>query len=329
MEHDTSSKQELISIIMPVYNTLAYLDASAGSVLAQSYPEWELLMVDDGSTDGSGPLCDALAQRDSRIRVFHTENRGVSHARNLALKQARGACIAFLDSDDCYDPLYLETLMRMRKEAGDMPVCCGYYNVSETGRTAPARPLKEKLLSIDRFLFEMLTGRISLPLCCCTWLLPVRAAKKQSFDESLRFGEDSLFMAHVLTEYERIYYDPVPLYLYRMDRIGNTVTERSLRKAESRFDSMKRMYHLYRDKGPMARQALAKQLVECASEAARAARREGQGKEYKEYRKKGAKAWKRLRACPDISCHDKIRLLGYTCFPMLSEKVMLRIYGRV
>lgn len=329
MDHNYSPEGELISIIMPVYNTGNYLDASVGSVMAQTWSAWELLMVDDGSTDGSGPLCDAFAQKDSRIRVFHTENRGVSHARNLALEQAQGKWICFLDSDDSYDSLYLEELMKRHREAGDMPVCCGYYEISESARTAPALSLKEKIVHTDAFLFELFLGRISLPLCCWTWLLPAGTAGKIRFDESLRYGEDSLFMARVLAEYDKLYYDPVPLYHYRVDRSGNTVTVQSLAKSESRFRALEQMLALFQDKGGKTSQVLTKQLVECAAEAARAARREGQTEKLKAYKKKGMAAWKKLKTCPDISGHDKIRLWSYSRFPMFSEKLMLRLYGKV
>ncbi len=93
----------LISVIVPVYNTEKYLDQCIQSVLAQTYTNWELLLIDDGSTDSSGAICDRYAEQDSRIRVFHKPNGGVSSARNLGLDNARGEWISFVDADDWID----------------------------------------------------------------------------------------------------------------------------------------------------------------------------------------------------------------------------------
>lgn len=89
-----------ISIIVPVYNAGRFLDKCVTSILSQSFSDFELLLVDDGSKDDSGVLCDLYAQKDARVKVFHKENGGVSSARNLGLDNAKGEWIAFVDSDD-------------------------------------------------------------------------------------------------------------------------------------------------------------------------------------------------------------------------------------
>ena len=89
-----------ISIIVPVYNTKQYLNACLDSILRQSFTDFELLLIDDGSTDGSGSICDLFARKDKRVRSFHTENKGVSSARNLGLDYAQGLFVMFVDSDD-------------------------------------------------------------------------------------------------------------------------------------------------------------------------------------------------------------------------------------
>jgi glycosyltransferase involved in cell wall biosynthesis len=97
----------LVSIMMPAYNAAPYIGDAVRSVLAQSYPDWELLVVNDGSADATGDI--ARSFRDTRIRVFDKENGGESSARNLALEHARGEFIAYLDADDAYFPHHLET----------------------------------------------------------------------------------------------------------------------------------------------------------------------------------------------------------------------------
>ena len=322
-------EKPLVSIIMPVYNTKKYVETAVRSVLAQTFEDWELLLVDDGSSDGSGAVCDALAGVDGRIRVFHKTNGGVSSARNLALAQAKGRYLAFLDSDDRLAPSFLEILLSMRREAGDLPVCCGFSLEKAGSISAPALPMPAKRVPLDDFLFEALIGRLGLPVCCVTWLMPADTARESRFDESLGYGEDSLFTMQMLLHYPEIWYDPVPLYYYVTDREGNTVTERSLKKSESRYRSLEKTLEICMGRLPKTEQVLTKHLVECASETARAAKAEGKTEEYKRYRRHCLAWWKQLRRCPDISGKDRIRLLGYAVAPLLSEKIMLRLYGKV
>lgn len=109
-------RKPLVSVIVPVYNVYPYLRDCVQSVQAQSYQNWELLLVDDGSTDGSGELCDELAVEDGRIRVFHKPNGGLSDARNAGLEQAKGEYITFLDSDDLLDTMAIEKLLTVCDE---------------------------------------------------------------------------------------------------------------------------------------------------------------------------------------------------------------------
>ena len=96
----------LISVIVPVYKAEKYLPQCIESILAQTFTDFELLLIDDGSPDRSGEICDEYVRKDHRIRVFHQQNRGVSAARNLGLEQAVGEYIAFVDSDDYVLPDY-------------------------------------------------------------------------------------------------------------------------------------------------------------------------------------------------------------------------------
>ena len=96
-----------ISIVVPVYNVEKYLERCIDSILAQTFTDFELLLINDGSKDSSGLICDKYAEKDSRIRVFHKENEGVSRARNLGISNARGRWLCFIDSDDWVDKEYL------------------------------------------------------------------------------------------------------------------------------------------------------------------------------------------------------------------------------
>ena len=99
-----------ISVIVPVYNTEKYLDRCIQSILAQTYTDFELLLINDGSTDSSGAICDKYAKQDVRVRVFHKENGGASSARNMGLDNAKGEWVTFCDSDDTLKQNALECL---------------------------------------------------------------------------------------------------------------------------------------------------------------------------------------------------------------------------
>lgn len=114
----------MISVIVPVYNVEKYIERCVDSVLAQTYKEFELILVDDGSTDYSGEICEKLGSKDHRIRVFHQENKGLSAARNRGLKEAEGEYITYIDSDDYVDELYLEILYQNAVSyQADISVC--------------------------------------------------------------------------------------------------------------------------------------------------------------------------------------------------------------
>ena len=114
----------LISIVVPVYNVEKYLQRCIDSILAQTFPDFELILVDDGSTDNSGKICDEYAKKDQRIVVVHQENRGQSLSRNLGISLAKGDYITFIDSDDFILPHFLEYLYKECTNAGaDMSIC--------------------------------------------------------------------------------------------------------------------------------------------------------------------------------------------------------------
>ena len=125
-------KQPKISIIVPVYNAEKYLRHCLDSILNQSFQDFELLLVDDGSKDRSGKICDEYAEKDKRVSVWHQENQGVSVARNVGLEHAQGEWIYFPDSDDIVIENALEIMMKMCVEDIDY-VMCGYEVYDENG----------------------------------------------------------------------------------------------------------------------------------------------------------------------------------------------------
>lgn len=123
----------LISVIIPAYNAAAFLERCVDSVLRQTLTDLEIIVVDDGSHDDTGQLCDCLASRCSRVKVIHRENGGLSAARNTGIDNARGRLLFFLDSDDYIAPGELEALYRVMLETGAPIVVGGIVNVEESG----------------------------------------------------------------------------------------------------------------------------------------------------------------------------------------------------
>lgn len=132
-----------ISVVVPVYNVEAYLEKCARSILDQSEPDLELLLIDDGSTDRSGGLCEEIAGTDSRVRVIHQENRGLGGARNTGIEAARGEWLLFVDSDDWLEPGLIEQSLKAAEQAGANMVVPAFRRVDEQGRDLGV--IREKL----------------------------------------------------------------------------------------------------------------------------------------------------------------------------------------
>lgn len=157
-----------VSVIVPVYNIEEYIERCVNSILLQTYENFELLLVDDGSTDASGKIIDELAKKDSRIIVFHKENGGSSSARNLAIENAKGEYLCFVDSDDYVSADYLESLVlpvnRAKEEGSDIPmiVQVGRDEIDANGNRLPdicIPPVTETFIPSKQF-FETLIMHI-------------------------------------------------------------------------------------------------------------------------------------------------------------------------
>ena len=117
LQGQTIGEKPMITIIVPVFNVEQYLPKCVDSIINQTYSNLEILLIDDGSQDRCGEICDEYAKKDSRIQVFHTKNRGLSVARNLGLQEAKGEYIGFVDSDDWIEPDMYEVLLSKMRES--------------------------------------------------------------------------------------------------------------------------------------------------------------------------------------------------------------------
>ncbi len=158
----------LITVIVPVYNIKDYLPRCVHSITAQTYRQLEIILVDDGSTDGTGKLCDRLAKEDGRIRVYHKENGGSSSARNLALAHARGEYVGFVDSDDYIESDMYELLMRGMQEFHASAAQIARDEIDEKGNPLPdicVPPREPVAIEDGKFMEELLMHRGDCSFC--------------------------------------------------------------------------------------------------------------------------------------------------------------------
>lgn len=202
-----------ISVIVPVYNCGNYLPDTLDSILAQTYQNFEIILIDDGSQDNSGAICDAYGEKDSRIRVIHQENHGVSHARNQGMAMVTGDAVSFIDGDDTLEPDMYELLVKIMQEYDADIAHCGYKHivgdeirlVHDTKRIIPQTTGE----SLDCFVSGRLFGG-------GLWnkLFRVELIRELTFREDLKINEDILFNFQAFSRAKNSVFADYALYNY-------------------------------------------------------------------------------------------------------------------
>ena len=207
-----------ISIIVPVYNVEDYLRQCLDSIIAQTFTDWECILVDDGSKDGSGRICDDYQEGDKRFKVIHKPNGGVSSARNIGLEQTKGEWVFFSDADDLLEVDALETLIR-GTESGSPFIMAGFNKLSEDKNpieTNTKEIIKE--ISVEEAIMEQYKpSDFSYQgyLWCKLFRLDIIKDNHLLFDESISFNEDALFiMQYICCLKDNVYYSTKPVYNY-------------------------------------------------------------------------------------------------------------------
>lgn len=199
-----------LSIIVPVYNSENYLENTVQSVLQQNYTDYELILVNDGSKDNSWQLCQRLAAKDVRIRIFDKINGGVSSARNYGLEQANGKYIAFLDADDCVDREMYESLIALLEKIGaDLTGC----SVVKEAEYHPLTYKEEAFFSSDKPL-ELLTNKADFIDSSLNKVYRREIIGDTRFDENIAYSEDKLFVAEIFLKAKRVALLPNKFYHY-------------------------------------------------------------------------------------------------------------------
>lgn len=185
----------MISIIIPIYNSATFLDACLDSVLKQTYSDFEVVCIDDGSTDSSLLICDNYASKDKRVRVFHKNNGGVSSARNFGISVSKGELLCFVDSDDVINSHYLESLHNALHINTDISIC-GW---SRTSDIKADDPKPSETIQRKEFVSNIFKPKQWPLIVCMLMRREIIISNSILFDENIFWGEDSEFFLHYLS----------------------------------------------------------------------------------------------------------------------------------
>ncbi|MCR5485013.1 MAG: glycosyltransferase [Clostridiales bacterium] len=215
------NNSDLITVIVPVYNVEKFLRDAVASIAAQTYQNIEIILVDDGSTDNSGKICDELKEGDDRIKVIHQKNVGLSGARNSGLDNATGKYVSFIDSDDRICPEMIETLYRGIVDNDADVSCCDLLNIISG---EPSKKVIKNMISgvVDYGRYDLLdffenhfNKEFPVNVCSRMFKLSLINELKLRFVPTQKvYAEDQLFTLCYYSAVRRAYYTPEPLYLY-------------------------------------------------------------------------------------------------------------------
>ena len=231
----------MISIIVPVYNAEKFLGNCIESILKQTYCDFELILVDDGSTDKSLNVCESYREKDSRIKVFHNNNHGVSYTRNYAVSIAQGEFIGFVDSDDLIHPEMYSILYNAVKSSKCGMAFCRHrmFDKDETFLLKKIVTSNIKILE-KKQVFSSFYGTFDIPyVSCCTKLISSKLLKNISFCTDLAYGEDNLVAMECYYNADIIAFCDEELYYYRKNEQSATNNQWTLKRLDSIYAYMK------------------------------------------------------------------------------------------
>ena len=321
--------QNLLSIITPVYQVEQYLPQCLDSILAQTYPHWELILVDDGSKDRSGEICDEYAKKDGRIRVIHTENRGAGAARNTGFAHATGEYVVFVDSDDYISENMIERLyMTIHKSKYDL-VVCNFLRAYPDGKNDFTTQFPDMEISGREVLAHWKTQK-NYGLWTVPWSKIIRKSvlDQVKFPEG-KYFEDEFFSDQLFLRCDRVRVIPDSLYVNRV-RTSSTMNSQKTRNYLDLIDAFQARIQLYLEQSLPVDEVykiliyLLEPYSKCAS-----ARFQGQDRE----RLRQARAFIRktswLLMKKELSLVKKGSLLAIGVCPSLTFRGAVRLRGQL
>lgn len=214
---------ELVSVIIPVHNVGSFLNECIDSVLAQAYQNLEIILVDDGSTDNSGKICDEYAKNNKKVKVYHTKNEGVSQARNTGIKKSSGKYIYFVDADDFLDKTLIEKCVHSIKEKKCDMVQLGYTKITEDGSVLYSKTLCNHLYTYNKstekisFICNQLLA-YNIPIQPWSFFIEKKTILDNNLffiDRKIVFSEDVCFSVMSALILNSTYTMSEPLYYFR------------------------------------------------------------------------------------------------------------------
>ena len=229
----------LVSVIVPVYRAQAYLARCLDSIVGQTYPNLEILLVDDGSPDACGAICDDYAARDARIRVFHLENGGVARARNVALDAMTGAYVIFVDADDYNAPELVEKALQTARERSADIVVFDFWNIEKDGLQLMTQCYHPGDVGIEKMRELILKDE----LLSYMWNKFFRASLFEGIRiASVRTFSDLLVMPRIFMQAKSAVYVRTPYYYYNLLNDGSLTSIKSV----SNKQNAKNRYGMFR-----------------------------------------------------------------------------------
>lgn len=242
-----------LSVIVPIYNVESYLAQCLDSILAQTFTDFEVLLINDGSTDSSPAICETYAARDNRIRLFHQENSGHTAARQAGLKKALGSYVTFVDSDDWIAPSMYQKMCGAAKNSDADMICCGYTavtpekNIERRDFCKPGPYSKQQLEKqiYPQMLYHGSFFHYGISPSLCNKLFRRTLLEKHFYNVplSIKLGEDALVSYICLLESDTVCFLEESLYFYRSNSssITHNVDQKKLAENHLLFDTFERI----------------------------------------------------------------------------------------
>lgn len=257
--------EPLVSVIVPVFRAEPFLNKCLDSIITQRYTRLEVVLIDDGSPDMSGSICEEYANKDARICVIHQENGGVSRARNVGMERVTGQLITFVDADDWLEPEHIEILVH-GIDSCDCSIC-GYWVENRKGSSIPWKLGKTEKLSAETAMERLLSPfGFQGSVCNKLFRLSLIREARIRFREDITYMEDMLFCANYFSLCKKIVCVRQVTYHYRQhstSAVGNMcVSKKWLRGRMTAFDALKGVHTVCRS--PMAKKLCeARKQTEC------------------------------------------------------------------
>lgn len=232
-------ENSLISIIVPVYNDKNFLKLCINSIIKQSYQNLEILLIDDGSTDGSSKILDELSLKDNRIKVYHKDNTGVSDTRNYGLERARGKYICFSDADDILSKNYIEYLYSLiLKYNAQISLTLKMFGTFDRKQV---ETITEEIISGESAAEKILTYNILIGVYSKLFNADFLKSKNIKFDTNLFIGEGFNYNFDAFINAKKVAISSKKIYFYRRDNNTSATTKFSMKKWENGLFALKKI----------------------------------------------------------------------------------------